>query len=254
MKITDRIIIWIDVLKSFIYTFWGIKANIVSSNETVNIILNERKSLIRFGDGEFGIYRGKNIHYQCWSEQLRDEFVKIKQDYEKQIENSNFLLAIPKRFISIPGWILMKKRVYVSSWAQSRYDYKKEWNHSIRYGDSFLFEKKNKDIYGKLWRSDKTPEHIIFLHNDKKFADLFTTTYSKKVKFIKCPAKNAFEKIDFLENEVLETIKKYHWDKKDVMLVVSAGPAGKILIYRLCKKNIWGIDAGHCWDDPLEGV
>lgn len=254
MKVIDRIVIWIDVLKSFIYTFWGIKSNIVSPNDTVNIILNERKSLIRFGDGEFGIYRGKNIHYQNWSVKLKNEFIKIKQDYEKQVEKSNFLLAIPKEFMSIPGWVLMKKRVYVSSWSQSRYDYKKDWNHNIRYGDSFLFEKKNRDIYGKLWQNNKTPEYIIFLHNNKEFADLFAVTYSKKVEFIKCPAQNAYEKIDFLEKEVFEIIKEKQWNKKDVMVVVSAGPAGKVLIYRLCKKNIWGIDAGHCWDDPLEGV
>lgn len=254
MKISERIIIWMDVLKSFIYTFFGIKANIVSSRETVNIILNERKSLIRLGDGEFGIYRGKNIHYQCWSKQLENEFIKIKKDYEMQEEKLNFLLAVPKRFMSIPGWILMKKRVYISSWAQSRYDYKKNWNHSICYGDSFIFEKKNREIYKKIWSDDKTPKHIIFIHNNKKFADLFETTYSKKVEFIKCPTQNAYEKINFLEKQVFEIIEKNNWDKNNVMIVVSAGPAGKVLIYHLCKKGIWGIDAGHCWDEPLEGV
>ena len=254
MKIIDRIVIWLDVTKSFVNTFWGIKANIVSSRETVEIILNEKKSLIRFGDGEFGIYRGKNIHYQSWSEQLKREFIEIKKDYEKQKEKSNFLLAVPKRFMSVPSWRLIKKRVYVSSWSQSRYDYKKEWNHSIRYGDSFLFEKKNKEIYGRLWNNNGTPKNILFIHNDKKFSELFAVTYNKKVEFIKCPMQNAYEKIDFLENEVFKIIKKRNWDKNDVMVVVSAGPAGKILVYRLCKKNIWGIDTGHCWDDPLEGM
>ena len=38
------------------------------------------------------------------------------------------------------------------------------------------------------------------------------------------------------------------------MLTISAGPAGKVLVYRLSKRGYWCIDAGHCWDDPLEGI
>ena len=86
MQYRKRIGIWFRVLKSFLLSFWGIKGKVYTAEETVNILLNKR-SLIRFGDGEFGIYRGKDIHYQKWSEELGKAFEDIKREYEKSVKN-----------------------------------------------------------------------------------------------------------------------------------------------------------------------
>lgn len=82
-KMCRRIKSWIDVLYYFFISFSGSRANILSSEETVDEILKNKKSLIRLGDGEFGIFRGKSIHYQKYSKELMDEFIKIKNEYEE---------------------------------------------------------------------------------------------------------------------------------------------------------------------------
>ena len=148
----------------------------------------------------------------------------------------------------------MKKRVYVSSWAESRYDFKKNFRHDILYGDSFLFEKSNKEVYSRIWKNEVCPENVIFIHNSEVYAEYFKNTYNKKITFIQCPPRNSFEKLGELEAYVRNTIEENHWTPNDVMLTISAGPAGKVLAFRMSKSGYWCIDAGHCWDDPLEGI
>ena len=114
MKLRKRVAIWMRVLYSLLMTFFGVKADILDAEGTVSEIKRGR-SLIRFGDGEFGIYRGKDIHYQKWSPALQSEFEKIKGDYENGGDACPYILAMPRAFITVSGFKLMKKRVYVSS-------------------------------------------------------------------------------------------------------------------------------------------
>lgn len=253
MIFRERIKIWHSVIKSFILSFAGIDGFFLNAEETINEIL-KRRCLIRFGDGEFGIYRQKDIHYQRWSPELQEVFEKIKNEYEADNKHCLYLLAVPKKFLSVNGFKLMKKRVYVSSWAESRYDFKKSFRHDIPYGDSFLFQSNNKKIYSQIWKNEACPSNVIFIHNSWAYAKYFASTYNKNVTFIQCPSKNAFEELNELEARVIKAVEENHWTPEDVMLTISAGPAGKVLVYRLSKRGYWCIDAGHCWDDPLEGI
>ncbi len=246
-----RVKIWLDVLRCLFLTFGGVKANIQSAEETVEAIVRG-KSLIRFGDGEFGIYKGKNIHYQPYSPALKREFEKIKETFEAQGADCPYVLAMPRHFMRVPGTVLMKKRVYVSSWAQARYYFKRHFDLSLPYGDSFLFEKRNKALYSRIWDNEACPGNIVFLHNDPQYATYFADTYHKNTVFVPCPPKDAFAEIDRLEQAVLQAVAQNGWDKTQVMLTVSAGPAGKVLCYRLSAQGYHCVDAGHCWDDPLE--
>lgn len=253
MTYRKRVKIWMSVLKSFLGSFFGVDGQYLDVESTV-FAISKGRSLIRFGDGEFGIYRQKDIHYQQWSPELRTAFEAIKHDYEIDSARCPYLLAVPRRFLCVSGFQLMKKRVYVSSWAESRYDFKKSFRRDIPYGDAFLFEKNNREVYSKIWNNPDCPANVIFIHNSGEYANHFADTYHKNVSFIQCPPREAFAMIDELESRVMTLIADSGWTTKDVMLTISAGPAGKVLIYRLSKRGYWCIDAGHCWDDPLEGI
>ena len=216
--------------------------------------LQKGRSLIRFGDGEFGIYRNRDIHYQKWSQELKKEFEQMKREYESTPEQCPFILAMPKSFMTVSGWKLMKKRVYVSSWSESRLQFKKNFRRDIVYGDSFLFEKKNKPLYSEIWKGENCSSNVVFVHNSADCAKAFQATYQKNVEHVVCPPKDAFESVNVLETEILSRIERNGWTEKDVMITISAGPAGKVLVYRLSKQGYHCIDAGHCWDDPLEGI
>ena len=252
MKITERVAIWGRVIYSLLATFTGVKADIMDAEATTDAI-SGGKSLIRFGDGEFGIYRGKNIHYQDWSPELQRDFEAIKRDYESDPDACPYILAVPRQFMTVSGLKLMKKRVYVSSWAESRLQFKQTFRRDIPYGDSFLFEKANKDIYSGIWcKSEK--ENVIFVHNNPEYAEHFAKTYGKNTVHVLCPSKNAYSDVDGIYDKILSVISENSWSADDVCITISAGPAGKVLVYRLSALGYHSVDAGHCWDDPLEGI
>ena len=251
MRVLSRIKIWLRVIKAYVLTFFGVKSNILDSLETVNGIL-KGKSLIRFGDGEFGIYAERDIHYQPFSSKLKGEFEQIKHTYEHEGNDCRFILAVPKKFMQCSGVELGKKRVFVSSWSDSRLFFKKHFNRTLVYGDAFLFEKRNKEIYSRIWSQPGDNRTILFVHNNEKYAEYFEQTYNREVIFLQCPPYDAFSSVDKILADVILKINEEGLHPSDVQIVISAGPAGKVLVYNLSKAGFQCIDAGHCWDDPLE--
>lgn len=251
--IIKRIKSWINVLYYFIISFRGTGAQILSAQESVDLILKEKKSLIRFGDGEFGIFHGRSISYQKCSSELIEEFKNIKVDYEIK-SNCPYIIAVPKKFFQVSGFVLMKNRKYVASWSQSRADFLNHFNQNIIYADAFLFEKSNTDIYEQIWKKDNKRNNIIFIHNNYIYAKNFEKKYEKKVYFIKCPKKNSFEIIDNITAEIKEIIDRNNLNISNSEIVVSCGPAGKVIVKRFSHEGFLSIDTGHCWDEPLHGL
>lgn len=243
-----RLKIWIEVIKDFLMSFWGSKAEILSPEETVDIVLKQNKSIIRLGDGEFNILNGKDILYQKYSISLEKAIRNILKEYFIKSKDCKYIVCVPKFFMSCNGIKLIKKRVYISSWSYSRKVFQREFPQDIVYGDAFLFAKQNKKTYEKLWKkADKNK--CIFIHNNEKYARDFEKNYEIPTSFIKINEKNAYEEIERIEKETIQKIEETN--EKDVIVIISAGPAGKVLVYDLTNKGILAIDAGHCWDDPL---
>lgn len=241
-----RIKIWIKVL---FYFLASIKCNknavILDANETKEIILRKNKSVIRFGDGEFNILKGKGIHYQDYTEELRKSLENIINEYLSYQKEGNYLLCMPGEFLRCNGFKLAKKRVYISSWAYSRYIFKKEYDKNVIYGESFLFAEENHSVYSQIWLN---AENVIFVHNDNKYAKFFEEQYKIKTQFIEVPSRNAFIEKDKILAEIISQTNKL----KNSLVIISAGPTAKVLVYELAKRGIWAIDTGHCWDKPLQ--
>lgn len=238
-------------MSAWVQTFGGVKSNICDAEDTVARIING-KSLIRFGDGEFGIYQGADIHYQQWSEALLNEFITIKNRFEQQGDNCRFLLAVPKKYMQCSGVELGKRRVLVSSWAQSRLFFKKRFDRTLTYGDSFLFEKKNKAVYSRIWQQPGDKRTVVFVHNNAGYARDFARTYDREVIYVECPSFDAFCTVDSLTDNIIAAVRNNGLTNDNVQIVVSAGPAGKVAICRLSALGYHCVDAGHCWDDPLD--
>lgn len=251
MRVIARIKIWMRVIRAYALTFFGVKSNILDASETVKAIIGG-KSLIRFGDGEFGIYAERDIHYQPFCTKLKEEFEQIKRTYEAGGSDCRYILAVPKKFMQCSGIELGKKRVYVSSWSDSRLFFKKYFIRSLIYGDSFLFEKRNKEIYSRIWSQPNDRRTIIFVHNNEKYAEYFGQTYKRDVVFVQCPPYDSFSSIYKILSNIILQVNETGLERESVQIVISAGPAGKIMVYHLSNAGFHCIDAGHCWDDPLE--
>lgn len=217
------------------------KIDFICDEQLVEYILLYKKSIIRFGDGEYRImYSNKKIHYQDFSKELQSDLKKIFEHYNEK----NYLICIPPFFTKGIKWFMKNDKKYLSCFSKPRYYFLSKQKSKFKYGDAFLFKKGNEKIYRKLWNDE---DKILLIHNDEKWKDIFENKYSKNIDFIKVPKENAYEICNSIIDEVL-SIK----DIKNYMVLISAGPAAKVIAYELSKEDIWVIDTGHCFDDPLE--
>lgn len=247
MKIFHRVRIWVRVIEDFTLSLCCVKkADLLSSEKTIDEIINNQTSLIRMGDGELKILEGKGISYQDYSDSLRSELSLIIDTYLEEKYESGYILAMPNEFLKCNGLKLIKKRVWVSCWSHFRRVFKERYDQNIIYGDAFIFSKKYLSYYSEIW---KGKSNILFLHNDDRYAKSFEKEYGKKVDFIKVPNNNAYSVVDDLCQKI--AIYLTGKNKYNTIVLISAGPCAKVIVYRLRNLGFQIIDTGHCWDDPL---
>lgn len=243
----NRIKIWTNIFYSFFKVFFGSKnAVFLDSKKTIEKTTNSRISIVRFGDGEFNLLNGRDVHYQKWSIELENDLKEIIKQYTDEKVKPNYFLCMPKDFLECNSTKLLKKKEYFLSWPIPRRTFIENYDYSSLYGDSFLFAGENQELYKNIWKKTNT-EHVVFVHNNSKYGELFQEKYKINTTNVIIPKKDSYEHREEILNDIIKNIKNPSND----LVMVSAGPCAKILVERLSRENIWAIDTGHCWDEPL---
>lgn len=218
--------------------------NVANIDETIDELLNTQKSIIRFGDGELSILIGGNIGFQKSDEKLRKRLAEVIS-----LNINDIMIAVPGPLGNEYGYLTKKAAKW---WKRSIYNEKYYWCQYLhkekKYYDSLVsrfyvgFEKRED--------SQRIIEKIKLLWGNKKVLivegkftkmgvgnDLFSK--AKEIKRIICPPENAFDLYDEILKKTLVFAKDFDF------VLVSLGPAAKILVYDLYKQGVRAIDIGH---------
>lgn len=232
------------------------KLEMLDVNETVNLLVDTRRSLSRFGDGEFKqilsylnlIEVDANIGFQPYSHELG------KRLYEVLISSEpNHKIGLPSPFFGRESFKM--KAEPKRYWKNKHLEwYDKVWpilNHESSYCDSF---------FSRFYMDFASSKHCeSYIHNVKRIwegrdviivegvntklgvgNDLFTNANS--IGRILCPGNDAFEKLKDIQTKVISVCK----NRENAPLVLAAlGPTATILAYDLSKAGIQTIDIGH---------
>lgn len=216
---------------------------ILTTLDTIDMIVKNRMSVSRFGDGEFLWILEKNKNtFQVNNPKLKEKLIEVLISDEKKL-----LICLPK------VWTSMKENKYSSAryWRLFLYRYfnkiKKYIDDRKIYGNaSFtrpyisLKNKKNSKLYfseiKKIWENRNLT--IIEGKNTRLGVgnDLFANTLS--IERIICPTENAFECYE----KILTYSKTI---SKDNLILIALGPTATILSYDLSKLGYQAIDIGH---------
>ena len=221
------------------------RLKIHSPIETLQELINNNKSISRFGDGEFNLIFGRSISFQkankLLSKRLKNvlesneeglliglsDFFTLKNECLNKLENKTkkFLL----NFIEKNKFKLIffnTDKIYYSSFI-SRFYYP--------YKDKSGVSKYIKKLK-KIWEQ----KDILIIEGEKSRIgignDLFNNTNS--IKRILCPSINAFELYDKILNEALKI-------DKNKLILLALGPTATVLSYDLYKAGYHVIDIGH---------
>ena len=217
--------------------------NIKDDIETIEEIINTKKSLCRYGDGEFLIvFKGK-VGFQDSNSKLAERLREILVS-----NNENVMVGIPlqlKNKLDIYNnyaefyWREYNKRNILKIF--TILDEKKTY-YSSQF-TRFYMDMKDKSGCGekaeKLKGIFKDKDLLIVEGEQSRLGvgnDFFDG--AKSIQRILCPPRNAFDKYD----EILKACLEF---SKDKLVVIALGPTATVLAYDLGVQGYQALDLGH---------
>ena len=215
-------------------TMWH--PQIMSIEDTINEIVENKKSIARFGDGEFGIMCG----VQRWRFQKNDEKLAHRLKEVLQSEEKDILIGL----IDFYGDLSTSKpdradglRSYLTP--EVRKQHYALLSRSKLYANAVL----SRNVTWEMVRNQKRiwdGRDCIFIEGFQTRMgignDLFDNAAS--IKRILCPAESAFDRYDEILGEALK-------QPKDKLMLIALGPTASVLAYDLAKAGYQAIDIGH---------
>lgn len=232
-------------IREFILQNFYKKPKILNNEETIEMIISNKYSIARFGDGEFFLMiKEKGFDFQKIDDKLSERLIEVFNSNERGL-----LIGIPKVFDKND----LKKRTKESREWWSNYlalyrllwykyiDFKKVYASSTFTRNYMGIE--DKSICKNYFKSIKeiwSDRDILIIEGEYSRLgvgnDLFDNVNS--IERILAPSKNAFDKY----KEILNEAKKIN---KDKLIIIALGPTATILAYDLHKMGYQVLDMGH---------
>ena len=211
-------------------------------DETLDYIIENQSSLVRFGDGEINMLAGHSIPYQDYDEEL----VSTMRDIIGQESREELVVCLPDAFTDrfrFTSWAIPFWKDHMDHYM----DFYRELCSNSWYGSTFVsrpyidFEDKSqaKTQFGKLKSIWENRDLLIVEGATSRSGvgnDLFDEANS--IKRIICPSHSAFSRVHEIEQE----IEKYATGR---LILCMLGPTAKVLAYRLSQKGYQVLDIGH---------
>ncbi len=211
---------------------------VLSEEETLRLLVDEKKSICRFGDGEFKLIVGeRHKSFQDVDRRLNERMIEVLNSDHPDIligihpvRSYDLLTRIWRKFIIRIGEDVLKllnpERIYHSMGVFRELPATDEaaFNHRI-------------EAIKKLWQGRK----ILFVvgkNSRFEFVDeLFDNVAS--VDYVYAPAKNAFSEYE----RILDDVRRY--PKDDYLLLIVLGPTATVMAYDLALEGFQAIDFGQ---------
>lgn len=238
----ENIAYFVYKIKDFFQSKKIDKPIVRSIDEALDMIIRNKSSVSRFGDGEFNLLQGKSIDFQTYDKKLER---KLKETLTNDKEN--MLICIPDVFNGLKEYVPYSKKVWTALLACNRkkwcelFDMNKTYYNAflsrpyVIYKDKSNCESKFNNLK-KIWQD----KELLIIEGEKSRLgvgnDLFHN--SKSIQRIICPSINAYEKYE----EIINKVQKY---SKEKLVLIALGPTATILAYDLFKLGFQAIDIGH---------
>ena len=211
-------------------------------DETLDYIIENKSSLVRFGDGEINMLAGHSIPYQDYDEEL----VSTMRDIIGQESREEIVVCLPDAFTDrfrFTSWAIPFWKDHMDHYM----DFYRELCSNSWYGSTFVsrpyidFEDKSqaKTQFEKLKSIWENRDLLIVEGATSRSGvgnDLFDKANS--IKRIVCPSHSAFSRVHEIEQE----IEKHAAGR---LILCMLGPTAKVLAYHLSRKGYQVLDIGH---------
>lgn len=245
LKISGFLSLIRKITIGYFYSLKYPSPRIMSKFETLDYILENKCSIVRFGDGEVMLAAGDNVGFQINS----DKLMKRMLTSMKNISDPNILVCFPD-FLDNKS---QKEKKFDNTFWRYRhfYKYRKLWEQLISpsylYGSASFSRPymafRDSSQVGNYFEKIKIiweKRDILLVEGEKARLgignDLFDN--AKSVKRILCPQTQCFDKYD----DILNEIKKY---PSNHLVLLSIGPSASIMPRDLVPLGYQALDIGN---------
>lgn len=238
-----------DILAQIDYSLYrmGWKKCVIkvhSVDETIEELIQTDKSMIRYGDGEITMIRGRSLKLQ----QVKPEIIEgLKRMLGYQYDG--MIVTIPEIFDDLSIYRRESRQFWKDHLLFSRKEYEKYCNPEREYYNTSISrfyyatsdrDKSNCDRWianiKQIWKD----KDVVVVEGERTHNgvgnDLLDT--ARTVERIIGPSSDAYEKLD----EILTCCKKY---QKDRLFLISLGIAAKFLTEKLFLEGYRALDIGN---------
>ncbi len=205
--------------------------NILSPEETIDVIVNSNKSVARFGDGEILIMLKENNVFQCYDENLRKRLFEVFN-----YDGDNLFLCAPGtlflRFLGTEDPFVLMNVPKWRSFLKNNLSQKKHYGETQFYLDYGVFEKLRSVWDGKNIILVGCPEAL-----SKIQYDIYDN--AKSIDYVFCRNRDCFSQYDWIVSEVKSAYKD------GAIVILQAGMTGTVLAYDFMKLGMRALDLGH---------
>ena len=210
---------------------------IKGKEETLTKIINEKCSIARLGDGEFGLIFGKGLGFQGYDKDLSERLAAVlcSNDDRMLVGISEWIFY--SNYGTYPEYrvhnlrkimrLLVPKKTYYSADISRFYKSTPDGHEAL----------KQIHLLKKVWDG----RDVTIIEGEKSRLgignDLFDS--ANRIKRILCPAEHAFSHYQVIYHTALEVIPK------DDLVLIALGPTATVLAYDLFLIGYQAIDIGH---------
>lgn len=236
-----------DILAQIDYSLHrtGIKkcpVKVYTIGETIEELLHTDKSMVRFGDGEITMIRGRSLSFQQVEPEIREGLKRLLS-----YQHENLLVAIPEIFGDLSIYRKESRQFWKDHLLFGRKVYEQCCNPEKKYYNAYITrfyypiaDKNQCSVWIENIRQIWKDKDVVVVEGEKTHNgvgnDLLDT--ARSVERIIGPSEQAYRKVD----EILECCKEY---PKDRLFLVSLGVAAKFLTEKLFLEGYRVIDIGN---------
>jgi hypothetical protein len=225
------------------------KFHFLSGKETIAVITTTDRSIIRAGDGTFGYLLGSSIYFNHWQFIYNRDFAKKLERVLRDGQDSNILFCYPHTYVrkSKAEFAAEGIRNEWPIWITGKVLLQKFLRLDRMYGDAVCFHPKlNPDIdFVGIKKYLDTKHIVIITSNIERFADVrlgLSTT------LISGPSSDAWRVYEELEAQALAVVAEKGLAPTEVLFMISAAEAAKVMVYDLTKAGYTAWDTGQFFD------
>lgn len=217
---------------------------IASIEETIKEVIENKKSISRFGDGEIKwVLDLPQNSFQSQNEELQADLIRVLT-----VPNEKCLITLPPEMRYMKENTKRSRRFWREFFVSEGKDIvqyldknRKYYNTDIsRFYMGYMDAKKAKTRFENLKHLWKNRDVLIVEGEKTRLGmgnDLFDQC--KSIRRILAPAQNAYDVYEVLLSSILKYVKQ------NELVLLALGPTATVLAYDLSKSGIQAVDIGH---------